>query len=254
MSFPEYFEKSFYVKGTDTSRSHTVFPSCMLGDMQETSEGGVLQYGMDTDSLLKNDFCWIILKMSVRMKRLPKWRETFKVRTWNAGVSGLFFRRSYYICDADDNVIGSADSLWIIADVNSHRPVRPKNILAMYDKPDMEISISAPQNDFELDFTIPSVSFPSDEVIGDSPLMSKYADYSEIDSNNHVNNTRYVSWALDALHKYGVNVDGIKDFDITYHAEVKESEKVDLYVYESEGFYYVVGLKQDSKVFIFRAS
>ncbi len=252
MSFPEYFDKTFYVKGTDTSRCHTLFPSCMLGDMQETSEGGVVQYGMGTDDLLRNDFCWIILKMSVRMKRLPKWRENFTVRTWNSGVSGLFFRRSYYILDENGNNIGSADSLWIIADVKSHRPVRPKTIFELYDNLADGVSVSSPQNDYTLDFSIPSLTIPAKDELNLSPIMSKYADYSEIDSNNHVNNTRYVSWALDALYKYGVNVDGINEFDITYHAEVKEGFRTDLYVYESDGYYYTVGFNDDIKVFIFR--
>ena len=99
-------------------------------------------------------------------------------------------------------------------------------------------------------------SFPKDiESLG-KPVISKYADYTELDRNHHVNNTRYAAWFCDAIHKFGLKPELIKEFTINYISEVKDSEKVDLYVSMSEDNkkVYVYGMKNDNeKVFVVEA-
>ena len=251
MNFDKFFEKKFYVKGTETSKSMTIFPSVLLGDMQETAECGVKQYDIGTYELGSKGYCWIILQMSVRLTSLPKWKDTFKIRTWNSGIEGLFYTRQYRIFDDDNNEIGCANSKWIIADINTHRPVRPKVISELFDDPDSGKVLSVPQDEPCVNVEIPKLVFPDTASLGTS-IITKYADYSEIDHNNHVNNTRYISWAYDCLNKAGIDTEKVREFDITYHAEVKEGSQAELYLYKQDGYCFVVGVVEDKKVFIFR--
>ena len=85
-------------------------------------------------------------------------------------------------------------------------------------------------------------------------IITKFADYSELDHNDHVNNTRYIAWAYDALYKLGKDLRMIMKFDINYHSEVKSGERVDLYYMNEDGNDIIYGYKADgTKVFIFRS-
>lgn len=254
MSIPSYSDKDFYVRVTESSITDKILPSVLLGDFQESAEEAVLSFGVDTDNLNDKGYCWIVLRMSVEIERLPSWKENFTLRTWSCGTESLFWRRDYKVIDKSDNVICRSTSEWIVADINTHRPVRPSTVIEEFkDFPDYA-NLSISQNDERaLDYSSPKLSFPKDMSVFDKSIMTKYADYSELDHNHHVNNTRYIAWAYDALFKTGVNVDDIKKFDIVYQSEVKSGEKVDLYYVCDEEYHYVYGYKNETeKVYIFR--
>lgn len=253
MSFPNYVDREFKVECHECSRDDLLFPSVLTGDFQEVAEDGVFDFGMDTPSLKNNDFCWIILRMSVEMDRFPAWKESFKIRTWGCGTRGIFWRRDYAVMDLDGNEIGRACSDWIVANNETHGPVRPNIVEAVF-RDKTEGSILEPQWDrLSLDYDAPKMRFPNDISVLGNPVITKFADYSELDHNDHVNNTRYVAWAYDALFKLGIDLRSVKKFDINYHAEVLSGEKVDLYHMKEDGKDTIYGYKGDgTKVFIFR--
>ena len=250
MSLPEYTEHDFYVECHECSRDDYIFPSILAGDFQEVAEDGVLACGVDTPTLKANDFCWIILRMSVEMDKFPVWKENFKIRTWGCGVDKLFWRRDYAVFDDEGNEIGRSCSDWIVADNNTHAPVRPSKVAEVFDNQDL---LNAQNDRLALPYASPKLRFPNDMSVLGEPVLSKYADYSELDHNDHVNNTRYIAWAYDVLFKLGVDLYSIRKFDINYHAEVKSGEKVDIYHMNEDGNEVIYGYKGDgTKVFIFR--
>lgn len=254
MSIPPYVDTDFYVKVTEGSMSDTILPSVLVGDFQESAENGVVIYGVDTPSLNSKGYCWIILRMSVELEKSPKWKDNFKIRTWSCGSKSIFWRRDYLVIDGEDKVIGRSTSEWIVADIDSHRPIRPTKMVDDFSEfPDYKELLNPQNNDFSLQYSSPKLDFPlSVEELGE-PSIVKYADYSELDHNHHVNNTRYIAWAYDALFKSGIDVDSISKFDINYHSEVKPGEKVDIYLKDENGYHYLYGYKNgDEKVFNFR--
>ena len=81
-------------------------------------------------------------------------------------------------------------------------------------------------------------------------MIIKYADYTELDRNRHVNNSRYTAWAFDALFKYGYDVTLVEDLVINYNSEVKAGEKVELFISNDGEKISVFGYKNiDTKVF-----
>ena len=240
----------YFVKSTDCSVNDTIQPSVLLGDIQENAEDGVIQLFSDTTKLNEHGYCWIILRMTVSMDRWPAWREHFEIRTWAQGTEKFYFDREFEIYDSSDNKIGCASSIWIVADINSHRPIIPGHVR------DFEMIDFIQDTKLDLGYRSPKLPFPKDiESLG-KPVISKYADYTELDRNHHVNNTRYAAWFCDAIHKFGLKPELIKEFTINYISEVKDSEKVDLYVSMSEDNkkVYVYGMKNDNeKVFVVEA-
>ncbi len=76
--------------------------------------------------------------------------------------------------------------------------------------------------------------------------------YSDIDVNQHVNNARYIAWAMDAIPEEVVNDRPVSEVSINFIKEAIPGEVVDLYHAEAEGVHYVEGKVADSVIFTTR--
>jgi acyl-ACP thioesterase len=238
-----YSTSEFTVKCTECGLDNKMFLNVIMGDMQEAAEKGSAGCGFGTRFLAENGICWIILRVKAHFDYYPVWGDKFSVKTWGSGFRKIVFSREFEYFDSEGKRFGYITTDWILADWNSHKPVIPskKDFLP-------EIKIQDDRRVFP-DGTI-KIEVPDLQTLGSSePVICKYADFSELDRNRHVNNTRYVSWACDALHKSGLDVFAIRDLDINYINEVKEGEKVSIFVQEGSlpQTYLVAGYREDGK-------
>ena len=241
-----YTELEVYCKATECGIGDMLFASVLIGDLQEAAEQSSYSLGYGTDFLKENNICWIILRMKIEIDRLPKWHETFKIRTWATGLEKIYYGREFEVYDSEGNRIGKATSVWILADWNTHRPViagkRPELPPAKVQSPELVFGKGCPKIDFPDKQDIAADS--------DKPVIIKYADFTELDRNRHVNNSRYTAWAYDALFKSGYDVTSVREISINYNSEVKQGEKVELYISDKDGKLTVYGYKDaDTKVF-----
>ncbi|MBO4243420.1 MAG: hypothetical protein J5883_09100 [Clostridiales bacterium] len=218
---------SFYVRGTDCGVNSCVLPNILLGMIQETADKGATDTGFDRNYLYGLGACWIVLRMRLHIIRLPKWRETITIRTWSTGVDRISFDREYEIFGEDGGLIGYCTSIWILADINTHRPLIPGKIEGL--------APTISQSDrLVYGSKCPKTSMPDRSEFTGDPVIIKYADYSELDHNHHVNNSRYLAWAYDAMSKYGIDLEKAEDIMISYFSEVKAGEKVEIHILEEK--------------------
>lgn len=241
-----YTELEVYCKATECGIGDSLYASVLIGDLQEAAEQSSNSLGYGTDFLKENDICWIILRMHIEIDRLPLWHETFKIRTWGTGLEKIYYGREFEIYDSSGILIGKATSTWILADWNTHRPVIASK------RPELPPCV-VQSDKLVFGFGCPKIGFPEKKDIAgssDKPVIIKYADYTELDRNRHVNNSRYTAWAYDALFKSGYDVSSVKEISVNYNSEVKQGEKVELYISDTGEKLAVYGYKNDdTKVF-----
>lgn len=73
--------------------------------------------------------------------------------------------------------------------------------------------------------------------------------YSDVDINQHMNNTRYVEWALDFIDFDKHHQCYISDLNIQYRKEIRPLEKVKLFMAENGHRYIVEGRSQEDEVY-----
>lgn len=242
----KYTDMEVYCKATECGIGDKLYCSSLIGDLQEAAERSSNSLGYGTDFLKENQICWIILKMRLHFTELPSWHEMFRIRTWATELDKFYYGRDFEIYSSDGRLIGQATSTWILADWNTHRPViaskRPELPPPAIQDPRLVFGENCPK-----------IKFPSRNDVADEtekPVIIKYADYTELDRNRHVNNSRYTAWAYDALFKYGYDVSLVEDLVINYNSEVKAGEKVELFVCKNDNIISVFGYKNyDTKVF-----
>lgn len=130
----------------------------------------------------KNMF-WALVKLYIKIERMPQWNETIRIRTWGRPSEWVVYPREFEIFDKNDKRIIAATSAWVILD-KEH--VKPQMIQL-----DNEKRIVLDQ--CVLDSKIPKIT--KQDYTGKSEYFPVL--HSDIDMNKHVNNTRYMAWVLD---------------------------------------------------------
>lgn len=182
-------------------------PGSILESMQETAGTHSAIYGLDHETMERMGVAWVISRVKVEMQRMPHVGETVLIETYPTPARHMFFPRSHIFRDQNGEIIGRANSLWVLMDIESRRLTKNQTVTeTVPDNPDLEVAAGMPATVRALDAA----------PVCDT-LIPKYTD---IDINRHVNNTKYVDWACNALGLDILSDKLVTAFDINYDAEI----------------------------------
>ena len=219
---------SFTIRGTDTDPEDRLHLFALLSYMQEAAFFNAEAGGLGTTFLDGQGLCWILIRLAIRLDRLPQWGGRVVVNTWNRGCRRLTWIRDFTFFDQQGNFFGAASSEWIIADKSNHRPQKPDVLPVVAPIPQSDQS-ALPEEIRRL----PRLEIRPD----DKPGLTQFADFSDIDRNGHVNNTRYAAWCMNALHVFaGERAAGcrVSELDIHFVSEVRQGDKLVFYCQQIE--------------------
>ena len=134
---------------------------------------------------LKGKYGWILSKQTLRLQRPIKAEETITITTRAKKAGRVQFERTYDI-DVDGKTIGGIYSLWTLIDIRQRKITKPQ--LAGITIPDIE-----PYDSFLNRYE------PVCKDIELTHVLTRQALYNDIDINQHMNNAKYIEWALDLL-------------------------------------------------------
>ena len=177
------------------------------------------------DDLIRNNDVWILSRMRIGIVRLPEFKEWTILKTWHERTEGPYFIREYVLCDNSGNTLMESESAWAIMNLENRTVVRPSK----YDIPDNADS-SIPGE------IPPKVRIPEDSVLISTTSRSPH--YSDIDYNSHVNNVKYLVWAMDALGDIPYDRD-FSEVILNFNHEIKPSDSADIEVHKHDGVFYV---------------
>lgn len=244
----------FSIRATDTDDQDRLHLFALFSYMQESAYRSFDAHDHGQAYFDANGYCWLLTRIAVELDRLPRWGETLTVDTWHQGARRLIFLRSFRFFDEKGLLLGTASSEWLIARQGSHRPLRPDHVWPQGTMGD-RIGETVPVECQKLEPRRP---------LPDRPILVKYADFSDIDRNHHVNNTRYVAWCVDAVHA-SIHEDDrpdpgddlmIRRFDINYINEIRIGAKVNLFNQpdeEAAGTWHVEAQRAEDGAQVFQA-
>lgn len=226
------FEEQFKIRASEVGPDQKATLPAICNLLQEIAGNHARQLHFDITDLQENKRTWVLHRLQVEMERYPQWRETITIHTWPSGLDGLRALRDFLILDADKQIIGRSLSYWLILDMENRRPVRiSKEILNSVPK-DREHVLPITKRDFS-------------EVKKPDGSQSFNVRKSDLDFNRHVNNVRYVEWALACL-PHGEQTDNIS---IKFLGEAVMGDKVTAaYTSGSANKYFQIKRPSDQKV------
>ncbi len=173
----------------------------------------ILKFGYD--DLSKLNLYWVLSKMKIVIDRMPVWNETCRFVTWPRKPDAVTAYRDFEVIDAKGKQIIRATSSWAIISSDNLKPQR--------------ISVLGLELDFneETVFNNPRIDkIPQSDRINYS--YTRDIRYSDIDVNNHTNNTRYIEFIADGLPDTVDRSADITEVIIHFISESRINDKINI--------------------------
>jgi medium-chain acyl-[acyl-carrier-protein] hydrolase len=212
------WQETFPVRFGAIDRSDRLTLDAIFQFFQEAAICHAENLNVGREDMLRTGQIWILSRMSVIVKRRPKYFENITVRSWPRGGEKLFAVRDYDIRDKDDIPVVCARSGWIVLDVEKRRPIRPQSLMDNLPQNEGENALSPEDN----------AIIALEERANLQKAACRKANYTDLDFNGHVNNVRYIQWIEDALEPRLLENADMMRLDINYLNEILGGEDIDI--------------------------
>jgi acyl-ACP thioesterase len=184
-------------------------------------------------NLLEENLSWVLARFDIKGENLPSWGEAIRIYTAGRGVDKLFAFREFLITNQKGDILAKAMSSWVLLNTQTKKLHRPEQVLpvALFDpqlKPDWQ----------------PDRIRVSGKLIFQEELKVRFSD---LDLNNHVNNTTYIRWVEDLFKDHQIDSSRVL---INYLAECVLGDQVKLELYKSEDKFQIQGEVSNKSVFL----
>ena len=158
----------------------------LLNYLQDSSTLHSEELGESGAQLLEQNMAWILSFWQICIEEMPKLSEDITVSTWPYQTRGLFGLRNFCMDNEKGDRIVKANSVWVLIDPRNGRPIRISD----------EVSSHYPDEPkLEMDYCDRKIAIPETYTEMEPVQVPKYF----IDTNNHMNNGKYVMVAESYL-------------------------------------------------------
>ena len=231
---PVHEERFFLTAGESNARGE--MPMTLIAErMIEVATGHANILGIGYATLSPLGVGWVLSRLGVELKRVPKINEYYSLRTWIESWNRLFSERCFEFFDGEGNSIGFGRTIWATIDINTRRAS-------------------------DLTRFATSATIANDVVCGMPRLRNHGAfeptlteeltfRFADLDFNRHVNSVKYIEhilnlWPLEHYDKFRID-----RFDIAYRHECLAGQKVVLAADTGEdGICHVDIIRNDERV------
>lgn len=211
--------------------------SDLMSRLSDLATINALEIGIWHNDLAKK-FGFVLAKETIILKRPIKIDELITLYTRASGYKRVQFTRNYWVVDENNEEIASIYSLWTLIDIDKRRIVKPdKANINMPEIEEYEYSI----DDFHEIKSNLELSF----------IMERTVLYSDVDINQHLNNSRYIEWAFDAIAMDIFDNKYFKEISVVFKKEMGPNTRAKIYRYMDNEYVKVVFKSIDEKITYF---
>ena len=216
-------------------------PENIFLTMQETAGVHAERLGVGYEDLKAKDITWVLIRATLKMDKYPDSKTAVKVTTWPEAERRLLFPRFFTFQDEKGNLLGTASTIWALMDIEARTLVIPaaKNV-SVATPPEGPLKIAPPAK----------VKMPEGDI-SESTISPKYSD---LDINNHVNNSKYIDWFCDQipleLHARGI----LSEISVSYSREIRSGSAVRLEFSKDGNEFRMAGKENDQVCFAINAT
>lgn len=196
-----------------TAAEHSILGGLSFNDMQEHHQA------------------WVLSRIRVEIDTLPKWQDKVTVKTWIELLEGNKSIRNIEMYLDGKKIVG-ATTYWVVFNTQ----LRKSEPLAL------------PHEHFEKfdEHKATEASFSRINILQETKkIADRTVVLSDLDIVNHVNNTKYLEWCLDALNLKMILKQGLKNFEMNFLRELNWNDTVEIHADENNDFFTVT---KDEKV------
>lgn len=206
-------KEQIYIGSNDINANLELRMSSLFRIIQDVIMFDTNEKGIGSKELMKDDILWVITRVDVVINRLPKYEETLTAYTYAGKFMQMFYPRYFRLVDKDGNVVINMASVWAIIDKNTRKPI-------------LKCPFADKLVEEHLDDELP---LPPKVSVEDVKLIeTRKIHYSDVDLNNHLNNTRYIE-LIDDIHDSKFHSEHpTTRLTLNYLKEIKENSVVEI--------------------------
>lgn len=148
---------------------------------------------------------WVLSRMRVEIKRLPKWRDVVTVKTWIKSLENSRSVRCLELYVGDEKIVG-CETFWAVINTNKRKPE----------------SLALPHEHFgKFPENATEKSFSKIDIKEELEILENYTvRLSDLDVVNHANNVKYLEWCLNNCDVSQLISNGLKAFEMNFMREL----------------------------------
>lgn len=200
-----------------TDRNGKVPMHEILNLLQDCSTFHSEDIGRGVSYMKREARAWVLVAYKVIVNRPIMFGQKITIGTSPSKFSSMFASRQYFIKDENGDYLVQADSLWVLIDIQTRKPLRIT---------EEDSSVYKPEPIFDNIKASRKIRFSSERTKLESFKVLK----TYIDSNGHMNNASY----LRAAEEFLPTNFPCHEVDIVYNKEAMEGEIITPYLYSEE--------------------
>ncbi|MFZ7132274.1 MAG: acyl-[acyl-carrier-protein] thioesterase [Eubacteriales bacterium] len=201
------YTKDYLVHSYEVNYFHELFPEVILSYMQDIAMEQSESFGVGLEYLEQRKLFWILTRYYVKINTYPKYKDKVTITTKATGFNKMFAYRDFKIANGQGKTLITANSQWLLIDGVTHKMMRI---------PDEFYKAYGVDKEYKVMGAFEKLLQPQKSM-----STTKFtAARSDIDFNRHVNNTRYIAWALNTIPEDIITNYSLAEFHIHFKKEV----------------------------------
>lgn len=180
---------------------------CDIGTMQSES------LGVGIDYFTERKLAWVFYRYDINVTRYPKFGERIKVITTAKAFKKFYASRMYEIYDENNEKIVEGEGIFLLINIDKRKAVRI---------PEDQYEIYGVDIEKDTEINITKLEKLTEEINSESFNVR----YGDIDSNMHVNNVKYVEWAVESLPLEIVTNYELKELSVVFQKECRYGAEI----------------------------
>jgi medium-chain acyl-[acyl-carrier-protein] hydrolase len=168
--------------------------------------------GISFSDMQQFNQAWVLSRMRVEIKRLPKWRDVVTVKTWINSLENSRSMRCLELYLGEEKIVG-CETFWAVFNTNSRRPE----------------NLALPNEHFEKypEMKAVATNFSKISIAEEREFLNeRKVVLSDLDIVNHANSVKYLEWCLDFVDYDLIKKQKIQNFEMNYLKEVALGDSV----------------------------
>ncbi|PWK28498.1 acyl-ACP thioesterase [Arcicella aurantiaca] len=211
----EFITESYRIRITEVDAHSKLTIPALNGLLQEMAwRHSVVAKVSVHDLSAQHNISWVLSRLKIWIDRLPNYDETVTVKTYVQEIDKYFYHRDFKVFDQEGNEIIRANSVWGLMDIVRRR---------ITSVPDWMRAITPTDTNEKY------VEKVSGKILGISNVETERRfdiRWHDIDSNQHVNNTKYVEWLLESIPTDILNNGTLRSIDMIFKNESVFGDKI----------------------------
>lgn len=210
---PKVWTDTYPVRSYDVDARGYLSVVSVCNFLQDAAGCHAHALGLSVDQLHPIHLTWVLVRMRVELTRHLQWQDQLQIQTWPSHQERLFSHRDFLLRDAAGEDIGRCVTVWVLMDLQRWRPQRLTALPESLPISDLPRALSTMPNKIDMP---EALTIQRQFQVGDRDL----------DRNGHVNNVRYIEWALETVPVSVLNTCRLSMLEINFTGEAFHADNI----------------------------